>query len=438
MIAVSESGRQKTSYRRIEASLIEQWLALLGWACEWNSGAQRRSILEARRALARLVNHGLAYAQSECGAHLYDPAEVLSFVKMVDLNGQYLLWQKRFVETGRNLVREFHSEHRPSEPPPPPNLLPPKNFRVRLSREFYLGDIEPGRRLLLRLPVPLVDRGLYDLKIVTLPPTASGVEISSGAGGLEWRLAAGLQRSITLSADYTFTANPTVGDPEVDLLSAEMRDLYTRPSEGLIQVSPRIAALAKHIAGPGPDCWRQLRRIWDFFFNNLIGGLVYYEQIGTTNPGEWVLDNGLFDCQLGCALLVSFCRSLKIPARLASGYLLYSAAPNRHYWAEIYVAGRGWVPADLACWDLSVRGQHEVWRNYFFGALDYRFKTEILPRHFTGLSTIRLGTRWQIVQLPIVGGSEARFLSLDTGHSVYCDRVVILSSNQGVYKGGQT
>ena len=428
-IGVSGAGRDATVYRCIEASVIEEWLVHCGWAYEWNGGANGEAIVEARRALTRWVDLGLPCAQAEREVRLFDPAEVLNFVKMAGRSGKDSLWQERFVETYRNLVREFHSAQHPSNPPPQPSVLPPRRFRVRLSREFNLDGIEPGRRMLLRLPVPVEDRGLRELKISSIAPTATGAEISRAAGRLEWRLTASHERSITLSADYAFIANPTVGDPEGDQLTAEMMDLYTRPSEGLIEVSSRIAALATRIAGPDPDCWRALRRIWDFILDNLTFGIVHYDQIGTANPSEWVLDNGVCDCQLGCALLISLCRSLKIPARLAGGYLLYSVAANGHYWAEIFVAGRGWVPVDLGCWELSTGGQHEGWRDYFFGSLDYRLKTEILPRHFTGLSTIRLGAAWQILHLPIIGGAETRFLSLETGRLIYCDRLVILQQD---------
>ncbi len=427
---MNEAGRDVTVYRCIEASVIEEWLVHCGWAYEWNRD-RSKAIVEARRALTRWVDLGLAYKQGECGARLFDPAEVLNFVKMAGRTGMDRVWQEKFVETYRNLVREFHSGQHPSDPPPPPSLLPPKRFRVRLSREFNLHGIEPGRRLLLRLPLPHEDRGLRELEIVSLSPTTAGAEISRAVGRLEWRLPAGVERTITLSADYVFTANPKVGDPEVDQLTAEMMDLYTRPSEGLIEVSSPITALANRIAGSDPDCWRRLRRIWDFILDNLTFGIIHYDQIGNANPSEWVLDNGVVDCQLGCALLISLCRSLKIPARLVSGYFLYSVATNSHYWAEIFIAGRGWVPVDLGCWELSAGGQHAGWRDYFFGALDYRFTTEILPRHFTGLSTIRLGAAWQIIHLPIIGGAETRFLSLETGRPIYCDRLVILPQHAG-------
>jgi hypothetical protein len=426
---VSDPRRDATTYRCIEASVIEQWLVHCGWAYEWNGGARSEAIAEARRALARWVDLGLAYAQAECGVRLFDPAEVLNFVKMVGRSGKDRVWQERFVETGRNLVREFHNGRHSSDPPPRPSLLPPRWFQVRLSREFYLDGMEPGRRLLLRLPLPIEDRGLHDLKIVSFSPTAAEAEISRAAGRLEWRLPAGFERSITLSADYAFTANPTAANPEVAQLTAGMMDLYTRPSEGLIEVSSWIEALANRITGPEQDCWRRLQRIWDFILDNLTFGIVHYDQIGTSNPSEWVLNNGVADCQLGCVLLISLCRSLRIPARLVGGYLLYSVAPSGHYWAEIFIAGRGWIPADLSCWDLSTGGHHEGWRDYFFGELDYRLKTEILPRQFTGLSTIRLGEAWQILQIPVSGGAETRFLSLKTGHPIYRDRLVILPQN---------
>jgi hypothetical protein len=418
-----ESGA--INYRCVEASLIEQWLALCGSAYEWNSGGRDQALAGARHALERWLDLGLPSAQSEQGVRLFDPAEVLKFAKMAALTGRDRYWYEKFVTTGRNLVREFH-DSKQSEVVPPPSSLPPKSFRMRLSRQFNLDNIEPSRRLLLRLPVPLEDRGLHDLRIESTSSTAAASEPSYAAGRLEWRLAAGREQSITISAEYTFIANASCGDPEASPLSAEEVDIYTRPREGLISVNSRIAALAKRIAGPEPDHWLQVQRIWNFILDNFTCCLVHYDQIGAANPSEWVLDNGVFDCQLGCALLISHCRSLGIPARLASGYLLYSVAPTYHYWAETFIVGRGWVPIDLACWDLSAGGKDEAWRIYFFGALDYRCKTESLPRHFTGLSTIRLGTTWQMLQLPVARGVEARFLALDTGRPIYCDRVITL------------
>ena len=57
------------------------------------------------------------------------------------------------------------------------------------------------------------------------------------------------------------------------------------------------------------------------------------------------------------ALFISLCRSAGIPARFVLGQALESPAPGEdacdlcgyHCWAELFVVGLGWLPADASC-----------------------------------------------------------------------------------------
>jgi hypothetical protein len=69
--------------------------------------------------------------------------------------------------------------------------------------------------------------------------------------------------------------------------------------------------------------------------------------------------------------------------------VVYLGGADVSFLGEVFISGRGWIPVDLACWDLSTGGQHKGWRNYFFGALEYRCRTEILPQYLTGLLPVR-------------------------------------------------
>ena len=88
--------------------------------------------------------------------------------------------------------------------------------------------------------------------------------------------------------------------------------------------------------------------------------------------------------QLGSALLISFCRSLGIPARLIGGYTLYTEAPSKHYWAQIWFEEIGWRSYDLLAWDLSRGGLSHAWRGAFEGYIDDRLVTEIFPKTIIG------------------------------------------------------
>lgn len=151
-------------------------------------------------------------------------------------------------------------------------------------------------------------------------------------------------------------------------------------------------------------------------------GMVHYDQVNADAPGDWVLNAGWYDCQLGSALFASMCRAQGIPARILSGHMLYRLAPGFHYWAEVWIDELGWTPFDLLTWDLSKGGRDLAWRNCFVGKIDYRMVTQCFPLAFTGPMSVRFPPAWHLINAPFDGGMEINFTELD-GKLIYCDRV---------------
>src|SRR6202007_979669 len=109
-------------------------------------------------------------------------------------------------------------------------------------------------------------------------------------------------------------------------------ELYTRPSEYLIRITPRIRALADALAGPLRDPWMVVLRFWHFLLDRPNSGVIHYDELDRRHPMDWVVDNGWHDCWLGSGLLAALCRARGIAARIVSGYLLYPKFPSFHYW----------------------------------------------------------------------------------------------------------
>ena len=86
----------------------------------------------------------------------------------------------------------------------------------------------------------------------------------------------------------------------------------------LIRISPRIRTLAAELAGSAQGPWATVQRFWDFILDQLISGIMHYDQLDVPYPADQVLDAGWFDCQLGSALLAALCRARRIPARLVA------------------------------------------------------------------------------------------------------------------------
>ena len=400
-------------YRTVEEARILQLLLHFGWAYEVRAGDGAASMRAAAAALSRWVSLGLPYEQLPDGQRRFDPAEVMNFGKWVGIHGRDSCWDERFVTSARRVISEFHgvNDNMQCTPPPPTALLRPERFSVTLRREFNLRDRQPDTNIRLRLPLPLEDEALCALSITAVSPPDLAVDFTVAPGRLDARLRVPPKQVVNLGVRVSFTAHPTAPGRRTAQLSDDEFELYTRPREGLIGVSPRIQTLAGALADSAQDSWATVRRFWDFIHERFIWGIMHYDELDILYPADRVLDAGWFDCQLGSALLAALCRARRIPARLVSGYLLYSLSPTYHYWAEVWIEGRGWMPLDFnICANLSARGRNKLWRDYFVGSLDYRMKTQRLPRTFDSAPAIRFPARWYVLPRIDTEGTEIGFL----------------------------
>lgn len=64
------------------------------------------------------------------------------------------------------------------------------------------------------------------------------------------------------------------------------------------------------------------------------------------NMPEYVMANGHGDCGQVALMYITLVRSLGIPARWESGWMIHPDEVNWHDWAETYFEGIGWVPTD--------------------------------------------------------------------------------------------
>lgn len=384
-----------------EERVIEH-IMLAGWGCEFRAdpAAARNAAAD---ALHRWIQEGLPFARLANGGRAFDPAEVVNFAKTLGLAGRDDFWASRYVRTGRRLAGDFGAK---------PDELEPRNFAIGIQRGFNLEHHSPGTRVRLRVPFPAQDATITSLH-AALPPDTRSVP-----GYAETFVTVSGDRTPSIHVTYRFVASAARTQSDAALDASET-ELYLRRSEGLVNVTPRVAALARELAGNAGSQLDALRAFWSFFFARMTLGVLHGDDTIDT-----ILDSGWFDCRVGSALLVALCRARGIPARMCSGFTLY-ALPFYHYWAEVWLGGRGWFPADLVCWDLSMRGADEEWREYFFGALDYRMTVEVLPRTFTGFPSIRLPRTWHVLSRALPAGAAFGLFAAESGDLVYEDRVAV-------------
>jgi transglutaminase-like putative cysteine protease len=120
---------------------------------------------------------------------------------------------------------------------------------------------------------------------------------------------------------------------------------YTKQVLPHIITTGSVAELAKKIAGSETNPFMQLQQIFSYIsLNYPWAGAREYSTIESIPL--YVLENGHGDCGQVSLLFISMCRSLGIPARWESGWMLHPGEVNLHDWAEAYLEGIGWIPVD--------------------------------------------------------------------------------------------
>jgi hypothetical protein len=392
-------------YRRIREDVIIDAMYLGGWLYDTDEEKARRLI---RQIIDDCITFGLGVRHSD-GQRFFDPVEVLNFIKWIDLQEEAAFWTQHYVGTARRLVEDLSV------------LGDRADFRVEFSRTFHLREAKPAARL--RMPLPLITDRLHDLSATPHETEGCTAKYSMDRGRMEARFGPVEVGERTIGATLRFQVSPP--PPPARLrLTEEENQLYLKDKEGLIVVSERVHALARTLRRAGDASWDTVGNFWNHILDTLSCGAIHYDQVWTDAPCDWVLETGWFDCQLGAALLVALCRASAIPARLVSGHFLYTRSPTIHYWAEIWIDGQGWKPADLLAWDLSRGGRDKQWRSTFFGSLEHRLITQVMPLAFTGSIGINIPKEFIVLQTARPNGADIALMSTD-GTASYTDHISI-------------
>lgn len=125
--------------------------------------------------------------------------------------------------------------------------------------------------------------------------------------------------------------------------------------------------LAREITKGETDPFKCSEMVYDYIIKNYPwAGAREYSTIPCIP--EYVLNTGHGDCGQVTLLYISMMRSLGIPARWESGWMLHPGEVNLHDWAEVYFEGIGWVPVDTSFGRYDNAPAHL--RNFYSTGLD--------------------------------------------------------------------
>ncbi len=138
----------------------------------------------------------------------------------------------------------------------------------------------------------------------------------------------------------------------------------------------KFDSLAHEIVGDEKCPFRQSELVYDYIVKNFPwAGAREYSTIECLP--QYVIDEKHGDCGQVALLYISIMRTLGVPARWESGWMLHPGQVNLHDWAEVYFEGIGWVPVDASF------GRYKSCKNpasvnfYSTGMDQYRFATNL-------------------------------------------------------------
>lgn len=138
----------------------------------------------------------------------------------------------------------------------------------------------------------------------------------------------------------------------------------------------RMDSLANVIVGDEKCPYKQSELVYDYIISRYAwAGAREYSTIECLP--QYVIDECHGDCGQVSLLYISLMRSLGVPARWESGWMLHPGQKNLHDWAEVYFEGIGWVPVDVS-FGRFIKAKDIRTTKFFSTGLDqYRFASNL-------------------------------------------------------------
>ena len=153
-------------------------------------------------------------------------------------------------------------------------------------------------------------------------------------------------------------------------------ELYVKYTSMELPHIIRLDSLARSIVGDEKSPFKQSELVYDYIIKKYPwAGAREYSTIECIP--QYVLDENHGDCGQVALLYISLMRTLGVPARWESGWMLHPEQKNLHDWAEVYFDGIGWVAVDPS-FGRYTNSQNKFIQNYYSTGMDqYRFATNI-------------------------------------------------------------
>jgi transglutaminase-like putative cysteine protease len=197
---------------------------------------------------------------------------------------------------------------------------------------------------------------VLDMNVLAPQPWSMTREFEFGNVMLYGEYTGLFDEPLTFTIDYVVERLPIAATPEPSCarpLRTPQVFARTLGLEQYVDVDDKTRALASDVVGGETNPLRQAGHIYDHVTGSMSYNAAEQSWKGST---AHALACSVGNCNDIHALFVSLCRS-GIPARFILGQALEAPMPGQeacdlcgyHCWAEFFVAGLGWLPADASC-----------------------------------------------------------------------------------------
>ncbi len=154
-------------------------------------------------------------------------------------------------------------------------------------------------------------------------------------------------------------------------MNQTLYEKYTKADEVVVSDANEIVALAAEITGKETNAYKKAQMIYNYMLDKY--SVLEKVRNNDANPLE-LLKSSEGDAYDYAVIFASLARAAGIPALIDSGILIgQDLSTQAHWWNEIYLAGFGWLPVDVALGDYL---DYKRWPDniesaqYYFGNLD--------------------------------------------------------------------
>ncbi len=252
--------------------------------------------------------------------------------------------------------------------------------KIRFSIDVPYNDILNGDTLRAWLPFPIESERQSDVRLLSTFPEENIVSRPEQSVHRTVYLEQPVAEGDTAHFEYVaeFTTHGKYFSPES--IKKKLKP-YTKESEAYRKYTAfdgphyiQLDSLAREIVGDETNPYAQSELVYDYIINHFPwAGAREYSTIPCLP--EYVVREGHGDCGQVALLYISLMRTLGVPARWESGWMLHPGEKNYHDWAEVYYEGVGWVPVDVSFGRYTTSADPAIQKFYSTGIDSYRMAT---------------------------------------------------------------